>query len=329
MSRRTRQNAPAYDGSSPFAKTLQDGKKRLRFRSATSNAVLFASQFSLPKISFPDLIYVRDMLPGAPADYAMIVSTNHALDNTDGVYLAWVKNPLDASTYTISGRIYQDRVVGISTETPRIIKVPELGLFYLYYQQSGAGNNQSTVLAVSADLVTWERIGVVIDYTEGTMPGDGHTGNYGPIQRLAPDKWTALTLMGGTTYGRHGISRSVDGVRWHMDPNPISPSIESVRDPSLIDSPQGGFFVFNGELWGLGRLGVPASGLAVTNCEVVAGPVTRDYRNWIGRPTQVWTPLAGTESHNIQSATVAVMGDALYLLVTVDSDVHIAVGEAY
>jgi len=321
--------AAKADAKKNYPKNINDGKKRLRFRPVSNSPVLLASQFGLSKIDSPNLIYVRDMLPSAPADYAMIVSTNHALDTSDGTYLAWVTNPLDPSTYTIYGRIYQDRVVGISTETARIIKVPELGLFYLYYQQSGAGNNQSTLLAVSKDLMTWERIGVVIDYAEGTMPGDGHTGNYGPIQRHSANRWTALTLMGGTNYGRMAISHSADGVRWHMDPHPISPSIEIVRDGSLVDSPQGGFFYFNGELWGLGFIGINSSGLTVTTREIVAGPVSRDYRNWVGRPSQVWFPTASTQSHDIQSAQLDVIGDTLYLLLTVGSDVHMAVGEVY
>lgn len=302
--------------------------RRLRFNAVSTSPVLLASAFSIPKIYSPSLVYVRDMIPGAPADYALVVSSNHALDNSDGIYLTWVGNPADPTTYTPVGRVYQDRVVGISTETPEIIRVPELGLFYMYYQQSGAGNNQSTLLAVSSDLITWERIGIVIDYTEGTMPGDGHTGNYGTTMRNPNGLWTSITLMGGTTYGRRTINYSVDGVRWHMDPYPITTSQDTNRDQRLFTEIVG-YFSFNGSPWGIGTIGLAAAGEAEKRCQLVAGPVTADYRHWLGQPQQVFTPSSATESADLQSIKVSAVGDSLFMFLAIGNDVRAYVGEAY
>jgi hypothetical protein len=242
----------------------------------------------------PFVIDVQGKIATPIARYYMLLSTNHAVGGGDGLFLVTAPAPSGPWTPYVGAlggaRVYQDTVQGNSTETPSIVWNPVNGLFHIYYQQAGTGANQATVLATTADFITYERIGTVIADTDNSLtPGDGHTG-YAKVYRLARNYWVAVHLNGGTGYSHRSVSYSYDGVVWRTDWTPYFGSVEASARNDRSSSPAGVLFTVNGRLWSLGINKEYTSGVNTGQPVVTAGPVAPNLTRWLYPPQVVWQP---------------------------------------
>lgn len=225
------------------------------------------------------------------AKYYMLCSTNHSA-GAGGLYLLTAPTALGPWTPYTGGPngtalIYQDTVQGFSTETPWVVWEPVSRLFYVYYQQAGTGGNQGTVLAVTADFVTFDRIGTVFLGSSPLFPGDQHNG-YGQVLRMGRYQWIGWHLNGGSDWSHGSMSHSVDGVRWMDDPAPTGPHSDMAGQMDRKVSTKINLVQVNGRLWGVARDGGFSSGVATGASQLVAAPMTGDLDRWARPPQICW-----------------------------------------
>ena len=200
---------------------------------------LLETQPVMPKPGpyFTCLVDMR-AVQGFPHDYALYFSTDH--HNDDGGIWLYVcsgspTEPGNWKSYDqavadgdfdhlpqkpAANPIYIDRVQGRQTETPHVNIID--GVAYMTYHNAGAGHNQSTMLATSADGVNFARIygnkdSVILDYDPAAAPGDGHTGYFRWARNPFPGvdyKYVGYSLHGGADNYYTAMWASNDVIHW-------------------------------------------------------------------------------------------------------------------
>ena len=277
--------------------------------------VLFsAADAPLPTIYWPWLVDTAG-IPNAGPRWRLYFSTNHDL-GAGGIMLATADTV--TGPWTQQGVIYTDTVAGSQTETPAVVWVPDTGLWHLYYQQSGVGVNQSTLLATSTDGLSWTRVGVVIDIVPGTVPGDGHTG-YAIPHRLPGGRWIAYHLMGGTSWPHFGQSRSADGIVWQVDGRPLGYTTHLVP-PGMRTEWNTGYVIQRGAgLWWVGMLSNFTSGGGAKSAIVAQAPIGPDLRTLLAPPATI-LPAGDHQTINVTTDTdgatwlIYQLGDVFHLM---------------
>lgn len=248
-------------------------------------------------------IYWPWVLKIAPGNYRLYYSTDHDPEagNLGGIGL--MTGTTAFGPWTDVGMIYRDTVSGNETETPSVLYMPDLDPvrpYFLYYQQKSLGVAQSTALAKSADgLTNWLRVGKVIDVpTLADTPGDGHTG-YARFKRYGK-LIIATHLMGGSTYGRGGMSYSTDGINFHLDPRPLQ-GMQS-GDGSLKTAVTSFNVVeLDGNPWYVGgATAYGGSGAEALVGQLAYAPLSKDLRSFIAPATLV--PLDAAWEDNYAGA---------------------------
>ena len=326
---------PFGGGGGGGVATVSRGRPSLKFTSEDA-PILIKTDFDIPTaLYWPSIIRAEGRLPSPIAKYYCYLSTNHDVAE-GGVWLAVADDLTGPWEAHDQDRIYVDTVSGTQTETPSIEWEPLTQQVYMYYQNAGAGRNQSTVMASSTDGVSFTRQGVVIDVPDPAsgllFPGDGHTG-YARVTRISRNNWVAVTLDGGTDYAYRALHRSRDGIRWVTDPNSLLANQEAIADQERrvnVDD----IFMVSGKPWGLATSPIANAGAGQKNGIVVAGPITDDLRHFDGPPEVVWEPTVSWESNDVQSAGIFVDDDGTIALAyvcgsTVGTNGHIglALGE--
>lgn len=304
--------APVGYGDSNYSYIPQFEKKQ-------GDPIYTAQTAGIVSIYWFRVIKVEGLIPNPKGKYYATFSTNH--NTRGGIHLAYSDNPL--GPFTKHGEIYVDTVVGNSTETPFVVWNEKENLFYMYYQQSGAGINQSTLLATSPDMLTWTRYGIVLDKPPG-YPGDGHTG-YFAVFRFG-GLWVGFSVMGGGDYGRKAISYSYDGKRWYSDPNAmLGGNDATLTVGENFSRSNAGLFEYRGNLWWLGMLSAYASGGETTVAVPAIGMISPDLRQLLYRPVQVMPlPTLPWETTNMQSMAVSVLDGKVYIYYNTDNNVGVA-----
>jgi hypothetical protein len=283
-------------------------------------ALFAAADSALDTIYWPWMVDTA----GLPGEYEhrfrVYYSTNHDA-GPGGIALAEADDLTGPWTHRL---IYTDTHAGTQTETPSVVYVPEMGMWHLYYQQSGVGVNQSTLLATSPDGVTaWSRVGIVIDIVAGAFPGDGHTG-YAIPHRLPGGTWLAYHLMGGGNFPHFGQSWSRDGVEWQVEPRPLGYTSHLVPAGRRTEW-NTGYLVQRGDVtWWVGMLSDFVSGGAVKSTIVAQAPIAPDLRTLLAPPATI-LEAADHQTINVTTAStgetylIYQLGDTFYLMQGADA----------
>lgn len=278
-----------------------------------------ASVSPLGSIYWPWLVDTT-ALPGTYAHrWRLYYSTNHA--STGGISLAEADDV--AGPWTQRGVIYTDTVEGRQTETPSVMYVPETGLWHLYYQQSGVGLTQSTMLATSGDGIAWTRVGTVITAPiSGPWPGDGHCGYMVP-HRLPGGRWVAYHLRGGAGFPHFAMSWSRDGLTWQTDPRPLGYTAHLVPD-NMRTEWNTSYLVRRGEtLWWVGLVSDFTSGTTLHTSRIAQAPIAHDLRTLLAPPL----PILPIDLY--QTLHVATDADGVtWLIYQLDDEFRLMRGEA-
>lgn len=244
---------------------------------------------------------------------ALFYSTDHAATFAlSGIYLATADTP--EGPYTFHGRIFQDAVVGVQTETPSVMYDAVTDKVMLYYQEA-PNAHQATFLATAdpADFLTaiidgdwsavWTRYagdgasGEVLGWAT-TEAGDGHTGYLKPFRYGG--QWHGHSLFGGGTVGRFGYWQSRDGYTWRADPRRYGRAQHLIDHITGFASDynakiyNGAVINWNGNPWWIGLVGGSAAGGLSVDHRICTAPFGSDFARLGARvvdvtpATQVW-----------------------------------------
>jgi hypothetical protein len=243
---------------------------------------------------------------------ALFYSTDHAATFAlSGIYLATAATP--EGPYTFHGRIFQDAVVGVQTETPSVMYDATTDKVMMYYQEA-PNPHQATYLATSnptnflAAIISGDWSSVWTRYTgdgvdgevlgwNTTEAGDGHTGYLKPFKYGG--QWHGHSLFGGGTVGRFGYWQSRDGYTWRAD------SRRYGRAQHLIDHVtgfasdynakiyNGAVINWNGNPWWIGLVGGSAAGGLSVDHRICTAPFGSDFARLGARVVDV-TPATQT-----------------------------------
>lgn len=260
---------------------------------AKAGAVVTHAATGLASIYFPWVIKVKGKIANPLGDYYMLYSTDHDT-NGGGIGLAYANDPAGPWTVHKPGGnpiIYKDTVAGDQTETAAVLHVPtdpDGKPFYFYYQQQGVGVNQSTLLAKTADFVTFTRIGIVIQGSP-TRAGDGQSTYFRPM--LWGDLYVGFHLMGGGDYGMVGMSVSRDGINWVTHPHRIGYATDDIGSSTGRIMPKH-LFQWRGQDWGLYGQEPYSSGFSGgPTRKFLTARVAPDGRRHLGKPQDVLSPF--------------------------------------
>ncbi|MMZ45723.1 Glycosyl hydrolases family 43 [compost metagenome] len=265
-------------------------------------------------------IEVGHLIPNAKGRFYATYSTNH--NNVGGIGLAYADKP--EGPWIRHGQVYLDTVVGNSTETPFVLWNDKEKKFFMYYQQAGAGLNQSTMLATSTDMLTWTREAkVMLDKPPG-FPGDGHTGYFAAFKFA--EKYVGFSVMGGGDFGRKAIWWSVDGRNWLCDPNTmLGGNDATLNSTENFSRSNAGLFEYRGQLWWLGMLSAYASGGTTTVARPAIAKIATSLKQLISIPELIMDiPTLPWETTNMQSMTVCVFDGTIYVYYNTDANVGLA-----
>ena len=267
----------------------------------------------MPSLYWPWVLRVDDKLASPINRYYMWVSTDHAgADGYIGLYTA----PTVTGPWTYYGQVFKDETSGNETETPSVVWVPSLSLFYMYYQQVGSTGHlaaQTTNLATSPDGVTWTRVGIALDVRDSTTwPQSTHTGYLRP--HLIAGKWVAYSLLAGGDRPRFGISYSADGITWQLDPRPLGYGAEYLTDESeRIEWNSTSIIRWRGQLTWVGIISSFASGAGDRTGRWCYAPISQDMRSLAGPPRQLFGVTQGWESQYMAFGSLLLDGGRLHL----------------
>lgn len=306
----------ANEGVAPYGFGAQVETYLPKFTKLNGQPIFTAAMSGKSSIYWFRVIKVDGLIPNALGKYYATFSTNH--NARGGIGLAYADDP--KGPFKNYGEIYVDTVVGDSTETPFVIYNEKERLFYMYYQQSGAGINQSTLLATSPNMINWTRIGIVLDKPDG-YPGDGHTG-YFAVFKFA-EKWIGYSVMGGGDYGRKVISYSNDGKFWYSDPRAMLGGNDATLSyGENFSRSNAGLFMYRGQMWWLGMMSAYASGGVTTVARPAIARISPDLRQLLHRPIDlVPFPTLPWETTNMQSMMVSVLDGNIYVYYNTDNNV--------
>ncbi|CAI1682273.1 Uncharacterised protein [Serratia liquefaciens] len=270
-------------------------------------------------------------------------STDHG--SAGGIFMATADDPM--GPWVSQGRIYLDPS-SEQTETPAVKWCEFRQHFVMYYHVQSAkyGPNdsisakgiQSTLCAYSDDAVNWTKDPNFILDKFNQNVGDGHSGYFYPCD--TPDGLIARSALGGTGYGLTTIWRHRGGPlggininghitnNWYCDYRDVGSNYEATfgtQYQGLRTIPFGLFgFTVNGVRMAVGQLWNRRSATEAATVSIVAGPVTADYKRFIGLPTVIWTPQESWESMDVRMSNYYV--DDKYVYVFLSMGVNVASG---
>ena len=279
------------------------------------------------------------------AKYYSYWSTDHGA--LGGVFLATSDSP--EGPWTPHGRIYVDPS-SQQTETPCVVWDRHTKNWRMFYhvQLAKYGPNdslsargvQSTLSAYSDDGVNWTKDPYFIIDKWDQNVGDGHTGYFYVSE--TPDGYIARSALGGTGYGlttvwyhRGGTlgGRLVNGHitnNWYSDYRDVGSNYEATYGTEyqgLRTIPFGLFgFTVNGVRMAVGQLWNRRSATEAATVSIVAGPVTADYKRFVGLPTVIWTPEEAWESQDVRMSNFFVEGDRVYIFLSMGVNVATGAG---
>lgn len=263
--------------------------------------MLTAADVALRSVYWPWLVEVD-------GGYRLYYSTDHD-PGPGGIGVLTGPGPL--GPWTDRGRVYVDTAGGWQTETPSVVYDPVAGLWRMFYQQAYR-DRQATLLATSPDGLSWTRVGSVLNLPPGEFPGWPHTG-YACVARVG-DLWYAHHLMSSGDYPRFGLSWSLNGATWHIDPRPLGYEahlLTGMTPARRVEWNTTSIVVWQGQEWWVGMLSNFTSGATPKNALIGAAPVTPELRHLIGGPRVVWAAGASWETPNLRAVHAVVVGGRL------------------
>lgn len=287
---------------------------------------------SATSVYVPSLV---DRRPMGGSGVSLIYSTDHG--GAGGIYGLHADSPL--GTWTDDGLLYVDGIEGTQTETPAVIWNEKTSLYHVYYHQRGDGTpgsepwtglgNQSTFLATTPDLVTFTRVGRVLDVIAQTEAGDGHTGYFRPLR--VGDTWYGFSLYGGHDQPRWGQWQSTDGLTWHQHPHRLghhTPQITHIDDVTTTNRLTIGANVlqWRGRWWQF-SIASFGSGGGIRPGVVLASPLSDDLREFAGRPVELALASQAWEGPGINQLGAPIAWDGhVYLTYRAGDDASANVG---
>lgn len=279
-------------------------------RSAEELAPVFASHsgdlltrtaLGMPTIQTM-MVFCTDGIIGSPLGrfYAYICTdhdspgTPEPFNGKGGFVLAYADEPTGPWTIHRDGSgnlvVYQDTVVGNQTETPSPLYVPDDPAgkpIYVYYQNQGAGLNQSTVLARSATGLPndFERVGIVIQgrgTTNPVWPGDGQSTYMQPMR--VDGQIVAVHLMGGGDWAQYGRSYSANGRSFVTDPRRYGHFSHLVVNDNLRRVSIRSIFKWRNDPWAVVTIGAHTSGFVTDPRQLALVRLSADLRRIVGKP---------------------------------------------
>ena len=138
-------------------------------------------------------------------------------DGKDAIFLAWSQDLVTWSKYGNPDPIpVVDHAASNHVNDPSVVWAQ--GMFYMYYTEAPIGEEDEVHLATSADGITWEKQGAVIDVG---APGSWESDRVGRPSVLYEEGEFRM-WYDGQIYGvaRHvGYATSSDGLTWTKHPN--------------------------------------------------------------------------------------------------------------
>lgn len=262
--------------------------------------LLTHASLGMPTISTMRVFCTDGIIVNPLGRFYAYLSTDHDSAGTPepwngkgGIVLAYADSPTGPWTAHRDGSgnliVWQDTVVGNQTETPTPLYVPDDpdGLpIYVYYQNQGAGLNQSTLLARSATGLPedFQRYGIVVQgrgIGNPVWPGDGQSTYFEPMR--VDGQVVAVHLMGGGDWAQYGRSYSLDGRRFVTDPRRFGHFSHLVGADNLRRVSIRSMFQWRGAPWALVTIGSHASGFITAPRQVGFARLSSDLRRIIGR----------------------------------------------
>jgi hypothetical protein len=274
------------------------------------------------------------------APYYAYYSTDHAAGE-GGVFLATASHPF--GPWTPQGRVFYD-ASATQTETPEVVWDRHSGLYRLYYQvqnaKYGPGDSisaigsQSTLSAYSTDGVTWTKDpNFILDHLASYQYADGHTGYFYISE--TPDGFVGRSALGGGSIGLTTLWRHQGGTmggllknthihnNWYSDFRDVGSNYEATYGTPQEGRraiPFGAFgYNLRGARMGIGQCWYRRSGTEPADVIVVAGPITNDYRRFIGMPTPIWTPEEAWETEDVRFTNTFVDDGYIYVFLTMNN----------
>ncbi|MDR7189798.1 hypothetical protein J2Y46_002624 [Microbacterium sp. BE35] len=266
---------------------------------ATGGDLLTRAVVGAPSIATMRVICTDGIITSPLGRFYAYIATDHDTAGTPepfngkgGIMLAYA----DALTgpwtmYKPGGTltVWQDTVVGNQTETPTPLYVPSDPAgkpIYIYYQNQGAGLNQSTLLARSANGLpgSFERVGIVVQgrgTTDPVWPGDGQS-TYLEPQRIN-GRIVAVHLMGGGDWAQYGRSYSDDGITFVTDPRRFGHFSHLVGADNGRRVSIRSIFQWRGNPWAVVTIGNHTSGFVTAPRQVGFVQLSPDLRRVVGR----------------------------------------------
>ena len=209
-----------------------------------------------------------------------------------------------------------------SPATPTVVPMPETyawtdaalvahtGGLFMYYQQaspSGATALQTTLLAFSADGITWKRYGIVIDVDPADKKvGDGHFG-YAKVF-LVGSLYVAYHLLGGNDgMSDMGVSYSHDGITWQTDPRGLGNSSDLTGFTDKRFNWHGCNLVnWLGQPYVLGGVAAYTGGATNTASAWAFAPLSPDLRSLAAPPADIAPAVQAWENDVVAGITSTV-----------------------
>jgi hypothetical protein len=286
-----------------------------------------AADTALSSIYWPWLVDTATVPGTFPRRWRMYYSTDH---NPGAGGIAYAEADQPAGPWTHHPVIYVDTVIGNQTETPSVVFVRETSLWHMYYQQAGVEGGQRTMLATSANGVSWSRQGVALSIPlvggqpDTRWPGQQiHTG-YAIPHRLPGGRWLMYHLLAGGDRPYFGQSWSDDGLRWQIDPRPLMYDLHLTHQlgDRRIEWDTGYLVERDGVFWWIGTVADWTSGGTTRSTYVAQAPIAPDYRTLLAPPRQIFGP----SNYRAINVTTDASG-ATWLLRQNGNAVHLAVAQ--
>lgn len=265
-----------------------------------SGDLLTHASLGMPSIGTMRVFCTDGIVPSPLGRFYAYLSTDHDTAGTPepfngkgGVALAYADDPLGPWTIHRDGSgnliVWQDTVVGNQTETPTPLYVPtdpDGKPIYIYYQNQGAGLNQSTLLAKSTTgrPEDFTRVGIVVQgrgTTSPVWPGDGQS-TYLEPQRIN-GRIVAVHLMGGGDWAQYGRSYSEDGRNFVTDPRRFGHFSHLVGADNARRVSIRSLFQWRGKAWAVVTIGSHTSGFVTAPRQVGFVQLSTDLRRIVGR----------------------------------------------
>lgn len=198
------------------------------------------SSISLPSgyntLYYPFII-TTEKIQNPKGKYYMYFSTDHDTDANGKIGMFYSDNLVD---WTFHGNIITSSSFGglKQPETPCVVWSDDLKKYLMYFHVSsdynGSGYAQTTLIAESADGLSFSYVKPAFNIPMNRMKGDGHNG-YFSCQKIN-GIYKGVSLFGGTDIDFRAIHFSKDGLNWithQKEANTVAPSNYFFRQNSL------------------------------------------------------------------------------------------------